>query len=153
MTGMQKCLFFLLIISLSYSCKTTKENTMQPSIQEEVAKKDAEEETVPDHPAINYEPMGDCREDWEKRERLILKKDLDRIGKLKNATSGQIFVITQVDKNGYVTKVRIDELNTTVKKAIWRNMALEIVSGYEFEPDENAPKIQCGTVKFLLTTM
>lgn len=148
-----KYLFIILSVCLLYACKTSKNQVQELSNKETEVIEEPVEEYVPDLPNTNYEPMGDCSEDWNKRERLILYKDQDRIGKLARATSGQIFIITQVHKNGSVSSARIDEANTTVKKEIWRNMALELVQEYQFEPSEEAPKIECGTVKFFLTTM
>ena len=149
---MQNYLLLLFCVSLCFACNTKKSLNEVVATQEEVIEEPVQE-YVPDLPNTEFQSMGNCSEDWHKRERLILYKDQDRIGKLKQSTSGQIFVITQVNRDGLVTKATIDDKNTTVKKEIWRNMAREIVLGYEFEPDENAPKTQCGTVKFYLTTM
>lgn len=151
---MTKYLFIFFAISLSYSCKTTKTqiaNTPNQVTEEKVMQEEeVEESTVPD--LLTTERMSDCAEDWKSRERLILYRNTDRIGKLDAATDGNIFIITQVNRDGYVIKTQIDESNTTVEKDIWRNMALELVNEFQFEPDENAPKIDCGTVKFFLTT-
>ena len=154
---MIKYLFVLLVLSLSYACKTTKTQVPQVSTEtveeviEEVEEEDLIESTVPD--LVTNEVIGDCNADWKNRERLTLYRNTERIAKLAAATDGNIFVITQVNKNGHVIKAEIDEDNTTVKKDIWLNMALELVYEYEFEPDDNAPKIDCGTVKFFLSTM
>lgn len=157
---MTKYLFVLFVISLSYSCKTTKNqtpkvlNTKTEAVEEILEDEETEEEvesTVPD--LIAKESIGDCSGDWKKRDRLTLYRNTERIARLTDATDGNIFIITQVNRNGYVIKADIDEKNTTVKKDIWRNMALEIVNEYQFEPDENAPKVDCGTVKFFLSTM
>lgn len=143
------------IISLSYSCKTSKQQVSQDLNQvaetEEVVEEVEVESTVPD--LLTTETVSNCYKDWKNRERLILLRDTDRIGKLADATNGNIFIITQVNRDGYVIKTKIDEQKTTVKKDIWRKMALEIVNEYQFEPDQNAPKIDCGTVKFFLSTM
>jgi len=154
---MIKYLFVLLVLSLSYSCKTTKtkepqiSNTETEPIEKVVEEEEEVESTVDD--LVTTEVIGDCNEDWKNRERLTLYRNTERIARLADATDGNIFIITQVNRNGYVIKAEIDESNTTVKKDIWRNMALELVNEYQFEPDENAPKVDCGTVKFFLSTM
>lgn len=152
---MTKYIFILLCIILTYSCKTTKEKMVAtPEEAIEVVEEEKEEVIkVPDHPNLENKPFGHCSDDWSKRERLVLYKDQARISKMVEANNGQIFVITQVNRDGLVVDARIDERNTTVEKKIWLNVALEIVLGYQFEPDPNAAVVQCGTIKFLLTTM
>lgn len=152
---MKKYIFVFLSITLATACNLFKKTTERPAVtaSETVVEEVIEESTVPDLVTPDQGQMGDCSEDWSQRERLVLKKNEDRISKLMDATSGQIFVITSVTKSGFVSKVSIDKLNTTVKKEIWLNMALEIVSEYEFEPIDDGPKYECGTVKFYLTTM
>lgn len=147
---MIKYLYIFLAVFLTFSCKTTKNQLTQVTTEsEEVIE---EESTVPDLVALDIEPMSDCRIDWDKK-RLIVYKNEKRIGRLKAATEGQIYVLTQVDQKGYVVSAKIDDKNTSVEEDIWRNMALEIVNNYQFQEDTNAPKIDCGTIKFHLSTM
>lgn len=150
---MSKYLYIFLAIFLTFSCKTTK-NQLAENAPQSIEFEDVEEEesTVPDLVAVDIEPHGDCRVDWNEK-RLIVYKNEKRISRLRAATGGQIFVIAQVNQKGYVTSTKIDNKNTTVEGDIWRKMALEIVNNYQFQEDENAPKVDCGTIKFYLTTM
>ncbi len=148
---MIKYLYIFLAVFLTLSCKTTKNQitSSETIVSEEVTE---EESTVPDLLAVDIEPMTDCKIDWNKK-RLIVYKNEKRIGKLKAATEGQIFIVAQVNQKGFVLSAKIDDKNTSVEEDIWRNMALEIVNNYQFQEDLNAPKIDCGTIKFYLTTM
>lgn len=151
---MSKYLFIFLAMFLALACKTTKDQITEV-IPNEVQSEDVVEveSTVPDLLAKDFDTVSNCKSDWKNRERSIIYRDTKRIGRLNEATSGQIFIITQVNQKGYVIDAKIDDENTTVSKDLLRNMALDIVNGYKFEADENAPRIDCGTVKFYLTTM
>jgi len=112
-----------------------------------------EETTVLDLLPEDIDAIGDCVTEWSKKERQILTKDYAHISRMKEADDGLIYVITKVNRNGYVFYTEIQELKTTVKDRKILNMAKEIVEKFEFEPSDTAPKHDCGLVKFNLTTM
>jgi len=141
-------------VTISFSCKTIKES---PEENNEIMTDEMveEETTVPDMmPDLDqFAMIEDCLTDWSKKERQILKRDIDYINRMYDAADGVISVITKVNRDGYVFYTNIQDLKTTVTDKKILNMARDIVEGYEFEPSDTAPKHDCGLVVFNLTTM
>lgn len=151
-----KYLIAFLFVTINFSCAALKKKTEEkPVMVEQVVEEVVEEEPkkVLDHLTEDMEPQGNCREDWSKKERLVLYKNDARIQRMIDGGDGVIYVTTMVAKEGYVSFAKVDKLKTTVENQKILNMALEIVQEYEFEPSETAPKNDCGFVKFNLNTM
>ncbi len=152
---MTRAFVFLLIILLSFSCKTKKElpelTVTAPAFEVEEPVKE-EETPVLDRVSMDMSPIADCREFWKDKERLILQKDDERLKKLIARGDGQITMIVKVNREGEVIEVKIDDKNTTLKESILRGYARETVFEYVFEPMIDGPKVDCGTIRWYLDT-
>ncbi len=152
---MTRAFVFLLIILLSFSCKTKKElpelTVTAPAVEVEEPVKE-EETPVLDRVSMDMSPIADCREFWKDKERLILQKDDERLKKLIARGDGQITMIVKVNREGEVIEVKIDDKNTTLKESILRGYARETVFEYVFEPMIDGPKVDCGTIRWYLDT-
>ncbi len=64
--------------------------------------------------------------------------------------SGKIFVKVCMDRKGDAVYTEIDQSNTTITDKRTLSKALNMILGYKFEADHNAPEYQCGMIKLFL---
>jgi len=149
-----KYIIGLLLLTIGFSCTALKKNTEENNEVEVVDATVMEEEetTVLDQVEESFVGLGDCSQEWSKKERQILTRDTDRIKIMSDAANGLIYVIAKVNREGLVYDTEIQKFKTTVKDKLILGMALDIVNGYEFEPSDTAPNVDCGLIRFNLTT-
>ncbi len=147
-----KLLTLLSISVLIFSCKPKQEITETKeqieTIEEVTEETEASEDASAVHENIESNSYAkNCLVDWNQKPRGIVSADQTALNALREITTGQIFILTKVNREGQVTAAKIDENNSTVTDKSIRRKVLAIVEAYIFEADPNAAKQECGTVK------
>jgi len=84
--------------------------------------------------------------------RKVIYRNHDELIEVVSSGSGEIHVITCINKFGDSEYVRIIKENTTIKDRKTLSAALKMISKYKFEQDSLAPPYQCGVIKLILDT-
>ena len=82
--------------------------------------------------------------------RKVVYRNHAQLAQVTASGSGRIYVKVCINRMGKATYTEIDNFNTTIKNKATLKKALQMIKGYKFEPDRNAPKEQCGMIKLFL---
>ena len=80
--------------------------------------------------------------------RRVTKRNNVALARTVSGKSGKFVFKVCVNPQGFVTYVEIDEFLTTIKDRSALKKAMNVMSGYEYEPDPSAPGEECGKFTF-----